>query len=331
MNTQSFRALVVDLRDDQQYVEIRDLPVAELPAGDVTVAIAYSSLNYKDGLCVTGAGKIARAYPMVPGIDLAGTVIESGDPAYSIGNSVVLTGYGIGERHWGGFAGRARVSSQWLVPLPGPLTLRQAMAVGTAGLTAMLCVMALEDGGLAIGEREVLVTGAAGGVGSVAVALLARRGYNVTASTGRAETHAYLKRLGARQVVERAALTAPGKPLERERWAGAIDTVGGETLAGVLRGTVAGGTVAACGNAGGAALSTTVLPFILRGIRLQGVESVQCPMDRRRAAWARIARDLPGELLDSLTETIPLAAVPEAAGRIVAGGVRGRIVVDVNA
>lgn len=330
MSSEVFRALVLEQVDGGVRASFRDLTTDELPPGEVLVEIAYSSLNYKDGLAVTGRGRVVRSYPMVPGIDLAGTVLESRSDAYRPGDAVVLTGWGVGERYWGGFAQRARVSAGWLTPLPAGMTPRHAMAIGTAGFTAMLSVMALEEHGLTPGEREVLVTGASGGVGSVAVALLAGRGYNVTASTGRVEAHDYLRALGARQIVDRAELSAPGKPLESERWAGAVDTVGGEALAAALRAMAYGASVAACGNAGGAALNTTVFPFILRGVSLLGVESVMCPHDRRRAAWERLARELPTETIERIAQVAPLSDVPALSEQIVDGQVRGRIVVDVN-
>jgi acrylyl-CoA reductase (NADPH) len=328
----TFKALVLEERDGKPQAAIRELGRDALPAGDVLVEVAYPSLNYKDGLALTGQGRIVRSYPMVPGIDFSGTVVESASPAYQPGDRVILTGWGVGERHWGGFAGMARVQADWLVKLPTGLDLRGAMAFGTAGFTAMLCVLALEDAGIAPGDREIVVTGAAGGVGSVAVALLARAGHNVTASTGRAEEHDYLTALGARQIIDRSTLATPSnRPLESERWAGGIDTVGGDTLASVLKAVAYGGAVASCGLAGGSNLNTTVLPFILRGVRLLGVDSVICPRPRREAAWARLARDFPAELLDRVTRTVPLAELPTLAGEILAGKVRGRIVVDVNA
>jgi acrylyl-CoA reductase (NADPH) len=328
----SFKALVLDERDGKPQAAIRDLGRDALPDGDVLVQVAYSSLNYKDGLAITGQGRIIRNYPMVPGIDFSGTVVESSSPAYQPGDQVILTGWGVGERHWGGFAGMARVKSDWLVPLPDGLSPHGAMAFGTAGFTAMLCVMALEDAGIAPGEREVVVTGAAGGVGSVAVALLAQAGHNVTASTGRAEEHDYLTALGARQIIDRSTLATPSnRPLESERWAGGVDTVGGDTLASVLKGVAYTGAVAACGLAGGTNLNSTVLPFILRGVRLLGIDSVMCPRSRREAAWARLARDFPADHLDRVTQTIPLADLPTIAADILAGKVRGRVVVDVNA
>ncbi len=335
MQHEQFKALVLDQDDGDVHASIKELSPDALPAGDVTVAVAYSSLNYKDGLAVTGQGKIVRAYPMVPGIDLAGTVAESRSPDYKPGDEVVLTGWGVGERHWGGYAELARVKSEWLVPLPAGLSLRQAIGLGTAGLTAMLAVLALEENGLrpgTDGERPVIVTGAAGGVGSVAVALLARLGYTVAASTGRPDLRDYLKGLGASQLVERATLAAPSsRPLESEHWASAIDTVGSATLASLLRTTAYGGSVAACGLAGGSDLPTTVLPFILRGVNLLGIDSVLCPPERRRAAWERLARDLPAGALERITQVAPLADVPRLAGEILQGRVRGRVVVDVRA
>ncbi len=331
MSDETFRALVVDESGGSRRVEVRDVPVSDLPPGEVLVRVAYSTLNFKDGLAVTGKGKILRSTPMAPGIDFAGTVVESASPQFKPGDQVVLTGWGVGERHWGGYSQFNRVKADWLVPLPEGMSLRQAMAIGTAGFTAMLCVQALERHGVKPGGREVLVTGAAGGVGSVAVALLARAGYQVVAATGRLQEEEYLKSLGAAAVIDRAVLTAPGRPLETERWAGAVDTVGGAVLGGIFRSVAYYGVVAACGNAGGAEFTTSVFPFILRGVQLVGVESVMVPPEQRREAWARIARDLPGELIDRLTEVIPMSAVPEYSETITRGQVRGRIVVDVNA
>jgi acrylyl-CoA reductase (NADPH) len=331
MSEETFRALVVEERDGARQVALQDLPLASLPAGEVLVRVAYSTLNYKDGLAVTGKGKVLRSSPLAPGIDFAGTVLESASPDYHPGDEVLLTGWGVGERHWGGFSQLNRVPAEWLVPLPAGLSLRRAMAIGTAGFTAMLCVQALERHGLRPGGREVLVTGAAGGVGSVGVALLARAGYTVVASTGRPQEAAYLKELGAAAVIDRDELTKPGRPMESERWAGALDTVGGATLGGIFRSVAYHGVVAACGNAGGAEFTTSVFPFILRGVQLIGVESVVVPADERRAAWERLARELPAEQIDRITELIPLAAVPAYAERITAGQVRGRIVIDVHA
>jgi acrylyl-CoA reductase (NADPH) len=331
MSVETFRALVVEESGGARSVGLRDVRVDELPAGEVLVRVAYSTLNYKDGLAVTGKGKILRVNPMAPGIDFAGTVVESASPDYKPGDEVVVTGWGVGERHWGGFSQMNRVKAEWLVPLPKGLSLRQAMAIGTAGFTAMLCVIAMERHGLRNDGREVVVTGAAGGVGSVGVALLARAGYNVVASTGRPEEADYLKGLGAAGVIDRSVFTSPGKPLEGERWAGALDTVGGPTLGGIFRTVAYHGVVAACGNAGGVEFTASVFPFILRGVKLIGVESVLVPPAERLAAWERIARDLPGELIDRMTEVIPLDAVPAYSETITGGRVRGRVVVDVNA
>lgn len=309
---------------------VQALEPARLPEGDVTVRVAYSSINYKDGLAITGKGKIIRSFPAVPGIDFAGEVVESRSPAYKPGDQVVLTGWGVGERHWGGLAELARVKADWLVPLPAGLTLQQSMAIGTAGLTAMLCVMALEEQSISR-DREVLVTGASGGVGSVAVALLARLGYKVAASTGRPELHEYLTALGASSIVDRSTLsTLSERPLESERWGGAIDTVGGNTLASVLKAMAYGASVAACGLVGGNALPTSVFPFILRGVNLLGVDSVMCPTARRTAAWERIARDLPPDAFAAITQTVGLSEAAGLAEAITLGQVRGRVVVDVS-
>jgi acrylyl-CoA reductase (NADPH) len=328
----TFQALILRATDGgKAAIRLEQLLRDDLHAGNVLVAVEWSGLNYKDGLAVSGKGKIARVLPLIPGIDFAGRVLESQDSRYAPGDAVVLTGWGVGERHHGGYAQRARVQGDWLVPLPQGLDTRAAMALGTAGFTAMLCVMALEEGGVAPGSGPVVVTGAAGGVGSVAVALLARLGHDVHAVTGRAETHHYLRALGAAQILDRGAMAAPCRPLESQRWVGAIDTVGGNTLARVLAETREEGVVAACGLAGGTDLPTTVMPFILRGVRLQGVNSVSVPYRRRLAAWDRLVEDLPLDRLEAMTTVIPLAAVPEWAEKIVAGQVRGRVVVDVNA
>ncbi|RIH88151.1 Acrylyl-CoA reductase AcuI [Meiothermus luteus] len=326
---QTFRALVVESSDPQS-ARIRQASLDELPPGDVLVRVAYSSLNYKDGLAITGAGKVIRSFPMVPGIDLAGVVLESASAHFKPGDAVLLTGYGIGERHWGGMAELARVRSEWLVPLPEGLTLKEAMGIGTAGFTAMLAVMALEAHGVDK-TREVLVTGAAGGVGSLAVALLARLGYRVVASTGRLSEEGYLRSLGAAEVIERSLLSAPARPLESERFAGAVDTVGGAVLAGVLPRVAYGGSVAACGNAGGPRLETTVFPFILRGVNLLGVDSVMCPREQRLLAWQRLAQELPKPLLEAMVRTVELEEVPALAQAILQGQVRGRVVVRLAA
>jgi acrylyl-CoA reductase (NADPH) len=327
-----FKALVLDEAGGAVTSSIRELDELALPAGNVTVAVEYTTVNYKDGLVVNTGGGLVKRWPHVPGIDFAGTVEQSEHPAYRPGDRVVLTGWRVGELHWGGCAQKARVNGDWLVPLPAGLTTRQAMAVGTAGFTAMLAVMALEDHGLTAAGGEVLVTGAAGGVGSVATAILASRGYAVVASTGRAETHDYLKGLGATTIIDRAPFADPAKrPLEAERWAGCIDSVGGNTLARVLAQTRYGASVAAVGLAGGARLEHTVLPFILRGVNLLGIDSVMCPAERRSAAWNRLRTDLPLATLDAMTVAARLADVPRLATEIVKGLVRGRVVVDVNA
>jgi len=322
-----FKGLILEAEGQPQ---IREIDEAELPAGEVRVRVAYSSLNFKDGLAITNQAKVIRHYPMVPGIDLAGTVVESASPEYQPGDSVILTGWRVGEAHWGGMAQMAQAKAEWLVPLPQGMSPLQAMGIGTAGFTAMLSVMALEEHRISR-EHEVLVTGAAGGVGSVAVAILARLGYRVVASTGRPETHEYLRSLGAGTVLDRAELAAPAKPLESERWAGAVDTVGGEILAKVLAQTAYGGSVAACGNARSPKLETTVFPFILRGVNLLGIDSVMCPKGKRLQAWERLARDLPMEKLEQTIRVAPLAEVPRLAQEILRGQVRGRVVVDVNA
>lgn len=329
---ETFRALVLRASDDRPYrAGLEELSLADLPDGDVLVAVEYSDLNYKDGLAVTGKGKIVRSLPLVPGVDLAGTVVESDSERYRPGDRVVSTGWQVGEKYWGGYAQRARVRSEWLVPLPEGLDTRQAMAVGTAGFTAMQCVLALEDGGVEPGGGPIVVTGAAGGVGSVAVAILSRLGYEVHAVTGRAETHDYLRGLGAAVLLGRDEMSTPPRPLESARWAGAVDTVGGVMLARVLAECRDWATVAACGLAGGHDLPTTVMPFILRGVRLQGINSVSVPYEQRGEIWGRVARDLPLDKLEETVEVIPLAAVPERAEAILAGRVRGRTVVDVNA
>jgi putative YhdH/YhfP family quinone oxidoreductase len=325
----TFPAIVVD---GPGPASLRELTDDDLPEGDVTVAVSYSSLNYKDGLAVTGRGKIARTFPMVCGIDLVGTVEASDAPAWRAGDEVVVTGWGLSETHPGGFTRRQRVKSEWLVRRPEGLTPAQTMAIGTAGLTSMLSVLALEGAGIKPdGEWPVVVTGAGGGVGSVAVAVLSRLGYPVAASTGRTETHDYLRSLGAATIVDRSELaTASGRPLEKERWLAGIDTVGSQTLASVLTQTRYRGAVAACGLAGGTDLPVTVLPFILRNVSLLGVDSVSCPAPIRNEAWRRLGTDLPTDLLDAMTTVEPLTRVPELADDILAGRTRGRVVIDVS-
>lgn len=310
---------------------LKDLDEAALPEGDVRVAVNWSSLNYKDALAITGRSPIVRKWPMVPGIDFAGTVEQSSHPLWKAGDPVVLTGFGVGEGHWGGLAQRAQVKGDWLVGLPAGLDAKHAMAVGTAGFTAMLCVMALERHGLQPGDGEVLVTGASGGVGSVAVALLARLGHRVVASTGRLEETDYLKSLGAESVIDRAMLSAPGRPLAKERWAGVVDSVGSHTLVNACAATRENGAVAACGLAQGMDFPATVAPFILRGVTLYGINSVTVARAPREAAWARIVRDMPMDLLDRMTEVVPLADVIAVAPRFIDGQVRGRLVVDTAA
>ena len=327
-----FKALVVE-KDDSGAVRagVQMLDGSRLPAGDVTVAVEFSSLNYKDGLCLTSGGGLVRNYPHVPGIDFAGTVEASDDPRYHPGDKVILTGWRVGEAHWGGYATRACVKADWLVPLPEGLTTRQAMAVGTAGFTAMLAVTALEDQGLAPGAGEVLVTGAAGGVGSVAVAILARLGYPVAAVTGRPETEAYLRALGASRIIPRADLAETVKrPLEAETWAGCVDSVGGAMLARVLGQMKYGASVASVGLAGGAGLPATVIPFLLRGVNLLGIDSVMRPYGDRLRAWSRITRDLPMDKLEAMVRLATLAEMPALGDAILKGQVQGRVVVDVN-
>ncbi|GAB6931650.1 acrylyl-CoA reductase (NADPH) [Calditerricola satsumensis] len=332
MSNATFRALVLEQEGGEVRCALREVERSALPEGEVLIKVAYSSVNYKDGLALHVPGRIVRRYPMVPGIDLAGVVEESTAPDVRPGDPVIVTGWGIGERHWGGYAQYARVKAEWVVPLPQGLDLKQAMAIGTAGFTAMLCVMALEEHGVVPGEREVVVTGAAGGVGSIAVALLAQLGYRVVASTGRPELHDYLRFLGAQRILDRRVLATPsGKALDSEQWAGAVDTVGGETLAGLLRSVAYGGSVAACGLAGGSELTTTVFPFILRGVNLLGIDSVYCPRERREQAWQRLARDLPLDKLEAMTHVVSLEEAVAVGRDILQGKVRGRVVVDVNA
>ncbi|MDF3607462.1 oxidoreductase [Paracoccus sp. DMF-8] len=324
----SFTALVVRKNGDNLSEKIEVLPDDNLPQGDVTVAVEYSTVNYKDGLCLAGMAGLVRNYPHVPGIDLAGRVVASDDPRYSPGDAVVLTGWRVGELHWGGYATRARVRGDWLVPLPAGLSPRQAMAIGTAGLTAMLAIMALEHQGLDRDGGPVLVTGASGGVGSVAVAILANLGHEVAALTGRPDNADYLRRLGASRIVDRADLAeANPRPLEGETWGGCVDTVGGTVLVRALAQMKYGASVAAVGLAGGADLHTTVMPFILRDVNLLGIDSVMQPYARRADAWQRLGRDLPMDLLDDTITEITLAEVPATCRAILQGQVKGRTVV----
>ena len=326
----SFRALVLHEEGGKVTLRLEEVDDARLPEGEVTVAVEYSTLNYKDGMVLQGVGRLVRAYPHVPGIDFAGTVERSDSPAFNPGDKVALTGWRVGELQWGGYAEKARVKAEHLVHLPDGLSARQAMAIGTAGFTAMLAVIALEKHELG-GGSEVLVTGAGGGVGSVAIALLAKLGHKVVASTGRAELKPYLEGLGAAEIVDRAAFSAPPtRPLDRERWDGAIDAVGGVTLATILTQLKYRASVAACGLAGGSDLPATVIPFLLRGVNLLGIDSVMCPKWPRIDAWQRLARDLPLERLDAMTEEVPLSGVMALAPKILSGTVRGRTVIDVR-
>ncbi len=324
----TFTALVLRETDDGPIGALEQLTDADLPDGDVTIDVDYSSLNYKDGMALSGKGRIVRSYPMVPGIDLTGTVVASESPDFAVGDAVISTGWSVGERYWGGYTQRQRVRSEWLVRRPDDMSALTAMAIGTAGLTAMLCVMAIEDAHVLPAEGPVLVTGAAGGVGSVAVALLSGLGFEVTAVTGRPETQEYLAGLGATAFLTREEMSEPARPLESEQWAAAVDTVGSKMLARVLAQMKYGGVVAACGLAGGADLPTTVMPFILRSVRLQGVESVVAPTPLRNRAWARLGRDLPADLIESMTEIVPLSQLLERGPSILDGQVRGRWVVD---
>jgi acrylyl-CoA reductase (NADPH) len=328
----TFRALLATQTDGKFDASIQQLDRSALPPGEVLIRVAYSSLNYKDGLAVTGKPGVIRKFPMVPGVDLAGTVEESSSPSFKAGDQVVVTGCGTSEVYWGGYSQYARLDAEYIVPLPDGMTLAQAMGIGTAGFTAMQSVIALEEHGLKPGDKPVLVTGAAGGVGSVAVAILSKLGYKVAASTGRPQFTNYLHSLGATEIIERASLQgAPKRPLDSPRWPAAIDSVGGETLANVLTAIDVHGSVASCGVAGGAPFNTTVFPFILRGVNLLGIDSVRVANARRRQIWSRVMRDLRMSVLDQLTVTAPLGKVIPLGEQIVAGKIRGRVIVDVNA
>ena len=330
--TETFRAMMIDTVDGRPRAAFREISKADLPDHDVLIEIAYSTLNYKDGLAISGKGRIARRTPMVAGVDLAGTVVSSRSPEWNAGDKVVLNGWGLSETEWGAFTRFQRVKPEWLIPLPAAFSMQQTMAIGTAGYTAALCVDALERWGTVTpGEGELLVTGAAGGVGSVAVSLLAARGYRVIASTGRPDTEDYLKSLGAIGIIDRATLAEKGGPLQKERWTGGIDSVGSTTLANALAQTVRGGAIAACGLAGGADLPGTVMPHILRAVTLIGVDSVYASRTQRLAAWERLSRDLDLMHLDNMTTVAPMSNLPELAEDIVAGRIRGRVVIDVNA
>lgn len=326
----TFKAIRIDKGEGGQMVALTDFDESELMPGDVTVRVAWSTVNYKDGLTITGKAPVVRRFPMIAGVDFAGTVSASSHPQWKAGDQVILNGWGLGETHLGAYAEVTRVSGDWLVALPQGMSAREAMAVGTAGYTAMLSVMALERHGMTPAQGPVIVTGAAGGVGSVAVAVLAKLGYQVSASTGRPEEADYLKGLGATEIVERQELSAKPRPLAKERWAAGVDTVGSTTLANVLSMTRYGGAVAACGLAGGMDLPTTVAPFILRGVSLLGIDSVMCPLPLRQAAWARLDSDLDRVKLAAMTTEIGLAEVIEAGRKIVQGKVRGRTVVKVG-
>ncbi|MFT5789447.1 MAG: acrylyl-CoA reductase (NADPH) [Shewanella sp.] len=323
-----FNALVLTQEEKLTQANVRQISETDLPEGEVLVDVACSSLNYKDGLAVTGVGRIIRNFPMVPGIDFAGTVLESSDERYKAGDKVILTGWGVGENHWGGLAEKARVKADWLVPMPANCDAAKAMQIGTAGLTAMLCVQALQQAGIKPSDGDVLVTGASGGVGSVAVTLLAQLGYRVVASSGRVEQNGpLLTKLGASEVIERSELEVDARPLEKQRWAGVVDTVGNKVLATALAQMQYGGAAAICGLAGGFALPTTVMPFILRGVNLLGVDSVSCPFEKRQAAWEDVLKLLPESYYQDACETIALEQVPEFAQRIIKGQVTGRVLV----
>lgn len=328
-----FTGLLLEQDEDRKVSNsIRTISNDQLPEGDVTIAVKYSTLNYKDGMIIKGIGRLVRDYPHIPGIDFCGVVEESSSPDYKPGDEVILTGWRVGEIHWGGFATRARVKSEWLVPLPKGLSLEQSMAIGTAGLTAMLAIMTMEEHGLMPEkEGEVLVTGAAGGVGSIAVSILSNLGYDVAAGTGRAEQHDYLKGLGAKSIVSREELAeAPRGPLGGERWLSVVDNVGGEGLGNILLSVAYWGTVASVGNASGIEFKSNVLPFLLRGINLCGIDSNTCPKERRIKAWNRLVAELPMDKLAEITTMAPLTQLPELAGQILQGQVRGRMVIDVN-
>ncbi len=325
----TFKALRIDKADKGTTAKITQFDEAELMDGDVTVAVEWSTLNYKDGLALTGKAPVVRRFPMIAGIDFAGTVAQSANPNWKVGDKVVCNGWGMGETHLGAYAEKARVKGEWLVKLPDSLSTRDAMAIGTAGYTAMLSVLALEDHGLTPASGPIVVTGAAGGVGSVATAILSKLGYQVIASTGRTSEADYLKHLGAAEIIDRAELAAAPRPLNKERWAGGVDSVGSNTLANLLSMTKYGGAIAACGLAAGMDLPASVAPFILRGVCLLGIDSVMCPIERRRVAWERLARDLDKSKLIEITSEMPLDLVIEAGAKILAGQVRGRIVVKI--
>ena len=325
-----FKALLLTLENGVVEHKISQLTIDDLPEGDVLVAVKYSSLNYKDCLAVAGRGKIVRRYPMIPGVDLTGKVMSSASPDFQPGDKVLLTGWGVGERYWGGYTQLARLKSEWLIPLPEGLGQLQAMAIGSAGLTAMLCVMALEEQGVTPEQGTVLVTGASGGVGGIAIALLAGLGFPVAAVTGNRDHDDYLYQIGATEIVNRSELETPSRPLEKQRWSGAVDTVGGKVLSRLLAEMKYGGTVAATGLTGGSELNTTVMPFILRAIRMVGVEVTTCPIEKRKIAWSRLSRELSDSLLEQVYKIITLDEVAQYSEKLLAGRVNGRVVIDLE-
>ncbi len=325
-----FRGILIEKDDAGYRAGLKDIDDSQLPDGDVTIQVSYSTLNYKDGLAITGKGPVVRRFPMVPGIDLVGSVESTTHPDYKVGDVVLLNGWGVGEVHWGGLAQKARLKGDWLVPLPEQFSPQQAMSIGTAGYTAMLCVLALERHGVTPSHGEILVTGAAGGVGSVAVAVLAKLGYTVVAVSGRETEADYLKRLGAAEVLPRSEFSSPGKPIGKERWAGAVDVVGSHTLANVCATTKYRGVVTACGLAGGMDFPATVAPFILRGVTLAGIDSVMCPRPERLEAWRRLGSDLDVSKLEMISNEVGLSEAIPAATKLINGDIRGRVIVDVN-
>ncbi len=325
-----FKAIIIDTKDGQYGADLKEIDESQLPEGDVTVKVQYSTLNYKDALALTGRGKIVRSFPMVPGIDFAGEVLESDNPRFKNGDKVLLNGWGVGERHWGGLSERARVSGDWLIHLPEGLTPKQAMAVGTAGYTAMLCIQALEERGVKADDGEILVTGATGGVGSFAVYLLAKAGYKVAAMSGKSDAETYLKKLGASEIIDRKEYSESGRPLGRERWAGVVDVAGGHILANACASAKYGATVTACGLAQTMDFPATVTPFILRGVTLAGIDSVMCPVEKREKAWSRLAREIRDMDLDAITTEITMADAVSASHDLLDGKLKGRIAVKIQ-
>jgi acrylyl-CoA reductase (NADPH) len=325
-----FNSILIDKDDSGYHCDLTEVDEAQLPEGDVTIKVEFSTLNYKDGLAITGKSPVVRRFPMVPGIDFVGTVEQSTHDDYQQGDKVVLNGWGVGEVHWGGLAQKARVKGDWLVPLPATFSAKQAMSIGTAGYTAMLCVMALEEQGVTPDKGDIIVTGATGGVGSVAISILSKLGYNILAVTGRSEETDYVKGLGASEIIPRAELSEPGRALGKERWAGAVDVVGSHMLANVCANTQYGGTVTACGLAGGMEFPASVAPFILRGVKLIGIDSVMCPREKRLQAWQRLGADLDPSKLEMIAHEIGLSDAIATAHQLMDGKVRGRIIVDVN-